>query len=596
MLNSSEGWGIIHRPVDDSGYGLIVEVVRDEILSVSRLFKRAFHSRRSPQANSLQRNQVVRYYLRWGRYEEEEAVQVEPLEHVPSNVRHYAELGVYYPITARPAYSFAALSGDITLHPAQVVSSSTRELETTHGAKIFWLVSEPASTRVLVALPVDTLEADELVQLLDLAPPDRFTGSPNWSSYLVNALLGQAQPTQKEHIATTWVEQQGLNLSPLKVQSLLQPPWSSIADLPVKVRERVNEQLQATYGQSWKAMDLSDVTTTEIAFYAALVPEKAWEKELLSSPSHHTSKWRSIAAALESQAHPYGELLKKLLQKREQLEQRGQANLPAPSHTTPSRQEMWTTPGTQHSEVPPVSVSSAIPHVQTHNTERQIRAFVQLRGIQRVLHLTRIENLPGIIEAQGILSRQSLDGWDTARRFKRFDMDRLDGRRAHVNCSISYYNMQMFYGLVHKERIPIALCVIKPDCLWHPDTLFSPINAATNAGARVRSGLAGLQSLFAERVIDKKGAQTREMKPSELPTCIQAEVLVYDRVPLNDIMEILVQDSLGKQKVRAAGWDGLILVSPQDFEYRSKWYNRSENIFHEELEGGFDFAEQFVLA
>ncbi|MEH2043174.1 hypothetical protein, partial [Nostoc sp.] len=66
----------------------------------------------------------------------------------------------------------------------------------------------------------------------------------------------------------------------------------------------------------------------------------------------------------------------------------------------------------------------------------------------------------------------------------------------------------------------------------------------------------------------------RNSKPINLPTCIQAEVLIRDGIPLADIMEIVIRSPRHEQNVRQAGWRGNIRVSSRDFDWHSEWIVR----------------------
>lgn len=515
-----EGWGIIHSPVAAKGYGFIREIVRNGHLAVSGLIKLAFQERRSSGADGLQRGQFVRYDLRRGRYDEYEAENVKPLASLPGDIRQYAELGIRYPATVTAA-TFVTHSGDITLHATQVVAPT---LPMTPSQPLYWLVSEPGSARVLVALPVTAPGWDALSDLMSLTPPDRYKGNDPWDSYLLAVLSTAVTPGEKERLTIEWAKRKMTGRT-----------------LPERSETQSHEE----------------------------GPGRTTERRL-----------RDTMAALR-EAFSRG------------------APHQAPPNTPTDAPLSPTPPGTE----PPVSRPGSTPAgptlrhgIKLHPEAEAIKRFATERNLQRILHLTPIANLPGIIEAGAILSRGDLDLWDSARRYARFDYRRLDGRAGHVNCSLSYYNMQMFFRLVHVDKTPVALCVIAPDYLWAMGTLFSPVNAATNSGARVTSGFAGLASLFEEKVRDKKGVQTRNGKPLNVPTCIQAEVLIDGRIPLDGIVEILVRNASAQQAVKQAGWKKRVRVASGDFDYKNEWYNRSGHDHDEATVDDFDLLREFGLA
>ena len=183
----------------------------------------------------------------------------------------------------------------------------------------------------------------------------------------------------------------------------------------------------------------------------------------------------------------------------------------------------------------------------------QIRAFVVERQIERIVHLTRLKNLKNICEHGGILSLDKLHKYQI--ETEPFDGQTPEGiqYKNYVNCSLTYYNFHMLYSLVHKSGETVIIFHIKPDYLWKEGTKFCQFNAATDVGRHIGQGFRKLQSLFAESVTDKKGIQNRDGKPKNLPTCIQAEVLIPHGIPLEDITEIIVRSSSDETRVRDAG-------------------------------------------
>lgn len=202
----------------------------------------------------------------------------------------------------------------------------------------------------------------------------------------------------------------------------------------------------------------------------------------------------------------------------------------------------------------------------------QIRAFVVERQIERIVHLTRLQNLKNICEHRGILSLEKLHKYQI--ETEPFDGQKPEGiqYKNYVNCSLTYYNFQMLYYLVHKSGEPVIIFHIKPDYLWKEGTKFCQFNAATDVGRHIGQGFRKLESLFAETVRDKQGMQDRDGKPKNLPTCIQAEILIRDGIPLEDITEIIVRSSSDETKVRDAGWQGKIQINRSLFNYCSDWY------------------------
>jgi cold shock CspA family protein len=185
----------------------------------------------------------------------------------------------------------------------------------------------------------------------------------------------------------------------------------------------------------------------------------------------------------------------------------------------------------------------------------QIRAFVAEREIKCLCHFTTIENLQGICQDGGLLSYSKLQ--DLNYDYQQIDEGRWDGKLNHICCSIQSYNSMYLYHAKSKSTLWVLLG-IKPDYLWKEGTLFCRINAASERGAYIKKGFAGLKSMYDPVVIDIRGREyTREGLATAKPTCIQAEVQVHESISLDDVIVIGVPPG-NEQKVRDAGWKGEI--------------------------------------
>lgn len=191
----------------------------------------------------------------------------------------------------------------------------------------------------------------------------------------------------------------------------------------------------------------------------------------------------------------------------------------------------------------------------------QIRTFVAERGINILCHFTTIENLQGICREGGLLSNPLLR--NQGQQYNQIDPGRNDGRVNHLCCSINSYNSMYHYHarLRHQTKCWVLLG-IRPDYLWKQGTLFCRINAASASGGYIKEGFAALQSMFAPKVTDVTGKLwTRQGLSDALPTCVQAEILVYESICLDDVILIWVNEDPGnEQMVREAGWKGKICV------------------------------------
>ena len=60
-------------------------------------------------------------------------------------------------------------------------------------------------------------------------------------------------------------------------------------------------------------------------------------------------------------------------------------------------------------------------------------------------------------------------------------------------------------------------------------------------------------------------------QPENLPTNIQAEVLVYESISLEDVIKIVVKNRRDVEQVRGTGWEGEIEIRPDLFQPRFDW-------------------------
>ncbi|HLO83727.1 MAG TPA: DarT ssDNA thymidine ADP-ribosyltransferase family protein [Nostocaceae cyanobacterium] len=216
---------------------------------------------------------------------------------------------------------------------------------------------------------------------------------------------------------------------------------------------------------------------------------------------------------------------------------------------------------------------SAFLRPDAHDAE-DIKNFVRARGINHLVHFTCIENLYGICKEGAILGVAKLK--ELKCPYQQIDDLRIDGKLKHIFCSITYYNFPYHYLISYKSSCWVLLH-IKTDYMWKDNTLFCTTNAATEGGAYLGKGLNKLQSLFEQEVYARRGIQTRFNKPDNLPTNIQAEVLVYESISLEDVIAIIVKNSMDVEKVRNAGWEGEIKISPDLFQPRFDWIRVKTN-------------------
>jgi hypothetical protein len=163
------------------------------------------------------------------------------------------------------------------------------------------------------------------------------------------------------------------------------------------------------------------------------------------------------------------------------------------------------------------------------------------RKITRLCHLTKSSKALHILRsASGILATDFIqeDVYDAN------DESRLDGKTDFVNCSIQYPNY--WYWRKVKNKDPLfkewIIIFIKPSILLKETTEFCFTNAAYHKGRHIKRGYESFKELFSDTVCGKRVFKRTPNMLSCCPTDDQAEVLVYNNVPLNDIIGIAVKD------------------------------------------------------
>ena len=176
---------------------------------------------------------------------------------------------------------------------------------------------------------------------------------------------------------------------------------------------------------------------------------------------------------------------------------------------------------------------------QEHEAE-QMQGLLCARGVSRLVHFTRVENIEGILKA-GILPKAKIP-----HDFIANDRVRLDEFVEALSLSISFPNYRMLSSC--RDRAPgsnWAVLSIVPSVPYIKPCLFYPTNAAKkkfrgDAGIDVaRRGLAGLSSMFAEEI---SGLRQQLAIPDFLPTDPQSEILVFEAIEPSLISEIALME------------------------------------------------------
>lgn len=176
------------------------------------------------------------------------------------------------------------------------------------------------------------------------------------------------------------------------------------------------------------------------------------------------------------------------------------------------------------------------------NRAFQIQQICNERDITTPVHFTGVENLQSILH-RGLLGRSVLE--ENRLPFLFSDNIRLDGHKEAVCLSISFPN----YGMFYKVRQTLSdhhwiVLLIDAKVLWELDCLFCTENAAA---ATIRGKSLGekrepdmLKAMFEGGYTDKQGTLVRRSAqiPKNYPTHPQAEVLVLDPIPAENILSV----------------------------------------------------------
>jgi len=174
-----------------------------------------------------------------------------------------------------------------------------------------------------------------------------------------------------------------------------------------------------------------------------------------------------------------------------------------------------------------------------------IQIEAQKRGITRLCHFTPSRNLAQILTGKvGILSTRKLQD-DERSVFAPTDLQRLDGFRDHISCTIEFPNAWYFDRARSNELLfkDWVVLFIDPKYLWRYGTKFCPRNAAASFGSQVATGEDAFRALFAPNTVGAYG-KTYVRTAGRLdccPTDEQAEVLIPDVIAMGDILGVAVQ-------------------------------------------------------
>jgi len=165
--------------------------------------------------------------------------------------------------------------------------------------------------------------------------------------------------------------------------------------------------------------------------------------------------------------------------------------------------------------------------------------YINGRGVEHLVHFTRIENVRSILES-GLVGRTDLDA--AGINYTPNDCHRFDYQPNATCLSISFPNYKMFYRLrMENPELDWAVIRLSPEIVKDKRCAFAYVNAATreiaHSDIEVRMQKPALESMFA----DHDGMPMRNTLniPDSYTTNPQAEVLCLDGIEPQYIRDVV---------------------------------------------------------
>lgn len=173
---------------------------------------------------------------------------------------------------------------------------------------------------------------------------------------------------------------------------------------------------------------------------------------------------------------------------------------------------------------------------KVYEIDEQVAEVVSERKITSLCHFTSSLNLPYIFADNcGIRSASWLK--EHGYNFHNTDPNRYDQKTDHICCSCSFPNIYYFDCV--KKTTDFVVLFIDPSYISRKGNLYCPGNASKASGQYCRSGVQGFEALFQDNV---NGFTRRNFHTDDIPTDIQAEILVLDHIDVEGIKGIVCLD------------------------------------------------------
>ena len=195
----------------------------------------------------------------------------------------------------------------------------------------------------------------------------------------------------------------------------------------------------------------------------------------------------------------------------------------------------------------------------------KVKKIIRKRNVRNVLHFTTNRGLVGILAVRYLLSRCRLHREQlleyvlhvnaVQRPEAAADFDKSRNWLDYVNLSVSEINTRFLSVSRKWHNSPqIWWCILEFDSniMRHDGVHFATTNNSYS-GCMRNTGGDGLRALFKDRIVRKEGwVVSRGSRAAHLPTCEQAEVLYPERVGIEHLRHIYVEE--GEHFDAVGGW------------------------------------------